>query len=239
MRILPGSPISGSQSPAGAARRDRREEARDARLSALADTASVMGVPEDELTANVQQALLSLMGEVDQLKRETDALRGKVRDLEQLADHDVLLPVLNRRAFTREVGKALALANRHGAPGALIYFDLNGFKQVNDAHGHAAGDAALLTVAETLNANLRESDTVGRMGGDEFAVLLAMTGIEPALAKAERLAAIIAETPVEHEGERLSVGAAWGASALAPGLTVEDVIARADAAMYQRKRDAA
>jgi diguanylate cyclase (GGDEF)-like protein len=234
MRVQPGSPLA-APSAQGPRRAEPREPSRASAPRALTDTASIMGVPQDELTPNVQTALLTLMGEVDQLRRETDSLRGMVRDLEDLADRDVLLPVMNRRAFTREVGKALALANRHGAPSALLFFDLNGFKPINDAHGHAAGDAALLAVAETLNANLRESDSVGRMGGDEFAVLLALTGFDHAETKAEALAASIAALAIPFEGETLTLSAAWGAAPVAPGLTAEAVIAQADAAMYLRK----
>ena len=194
-----------------------------------------MGVPENELTPNVQRALLSLMGEVDQLRRETETLRAKVRDLELLADHDVLLPVLNRRAFLREVSKALSLAERHGAPSALVYFDLNGFKEINDTHGHAAGDAALKAVAELLVTRVRESDAVGRLGGDEFALVLTLTNEEAAEAKAAALADEIGELAIGWNTQSLSVGAAWGVRALSPGTSVETAMAEADAAMYARK----
>lgn len=201
-----------------------------------ADAASIMGVPEAELTPNVQRALLSLMGEVDQLRKETERLRGRVRELENLADHDVLLPVLNRRAFLREVGRALALAERHNAPSTLIYIDLNGFKAINDSYGHAAGDAALHHVAGLLASHVRETDAIGRLGGDEFGLVLTLTNEDGALAKAEELAALIENTPFRHEGHDLRIGAAWGSHALAAGNRPEDAIAKADAAMYARKQ---
>ena len=200
------------------------------------DAASIMGVPENELTPNVQQALLSLMGEVDQLRKETERLRGRVRELESLADHDALLPVLNRRAFLREVSKALALAERHNAPSALVYMDLNGFKAINDAHGHAAGDAALHHVASLLSAHVRETDAVGRLGGDEFGIVLTLTGMDGAETKAGELVGIIENTPFVHDGHRLSVGAAWGCHPLEAGSDPEAAMARADAAMYARKQ---
>lgn len=203
------------------------------------DTASIMGVPEAELTPNVQRALLTLMGEVDQLRRETEALRAKVRDLESLADRDVLLPVLNRRAFLREVSKALSLAERHDAPSALVYFDLNGFKAINDTHGHAAGDEALKVVADTLSSKLRDTDAVGRLGGDEFGVVLVLTAVEAAERKAEELANAIAEAPIHFEGLTLNLKAAWGVQALESGITPETAMAEADAAMYARKQSAA
>lgn len=200
------------------------------------DAASIMGVPEAELTPNVQRALLSLMGEVDQLRKETERLRGRVRELESLADHDVLVPVLNRRAFLREVSKALALAERHDAPSALVYLDLNGFKEINDSYGHAAGDAALHHVANLLTAHIRETDAVGRLGGDEFGLVLTLTGHDGAQAKARELVDILQATPFIHEGKTLSVGAAWGCHPLMPGHKAEEAMAQADAAMYARKQ---
>lgn len=200
------------------------------------DAASIMGVPEAELTPNVQRALMSLMGEVDQLRKETERLRSRMRDLEALADRDVLLPVLNRRAFLREVSRALALAERHDAPSAIVYIDLNGFKDINDQYGHAAGDAALEHVSTLLSAHVRETDAVGRIGGDEFGLVLTLTGLEGAERKAEELVDRIANTPFSHNGTELTVGAAWGAYALQSGHNAEDAMAEADAAMYARKQ---
>ncbi|MGJ3231590.1 MAG: GGDEF domain-containing protein [Oceanicaulis sp.] len=242
MRIRPGDPLSAAarREPAGAARPSQTGAASSAAsASAPRDSASIMGVPESELTPNVQRALLTLMGEVDQLRKETEALRAKIRDLETLADHDVFLPVLNRRAFLREVSKALALAERHDAPSALVYFDLNGFKAINDTHGHAAGDAALAKVADILTAHVRETDAVGRLGGDEFGVVLTLTPVSAAEAKAAELAKAIADAPIRHDGLDLRLGAAWGVRALERGLAVEAAMADADKAMYERKTRAA
>ncbi len=240
MRIRPGEPVGATarREPAGRAK-DAGAASAASQASAPRDTASIMGVPESELTPNVQRALLTLMGEVDQMRRETESLRAKIRDLETLADRDVFLPVLNRRAFLREVSKALALAERHDAPSALVYFDLNGFKQINDTHGHAAGDAALEKVAELLVAHVRETDAVGRLGGDEFGVVLTLTAAPAAEHKAAELAQAIAETPIQHEGEELRLGAAWGVRTLERGLAVETAMAEADKAMYARKIRAA
>jgi len=206
-------------------------------LSAPRDAAQIMGVPENELTPNVQRALLGLMGEVDQLRKDTERLRSRVRELESLADHDVLLPVLNRRAFVREVSRALALAERHEAPSALVYFDLNGFKDVNDNYGHAAGDTALHHVAATLTANLRETDSVGRLGGDEFGVVLTLTTVAQAEHKANELANAIENTAFVHDGIELNINAAWGVHPLQAGVNVDAAMAQADAAMYVRKQE--
>ena len=243
MRIRPGDPVGAAarREPTASASKTGAADAGSKTSSAGAtqDSASIMGVPEAELTPNVQRALLTLMGEVDQLRKETEALRAKVRDLESLADHDVFLPVLNRRAFLREVSKALALAERHDAPSALLYMDLNGFKTINDTHGHAAGDAALRQVAELIAAHVRETDSVGRLGGDEFGVVLTLTPARAAERKAEELAATIANTAIMHDGVELRLGAAWGVRALDRGVDVETAMAEADAAMYARKIAAA
>lgn len=243
MRIRPGDPASAARSRDSVSSPSKAGTASSSSAasstSAARDTASIMGVPEAELTPNVQRALLSLMGEVDQLRKETEALRAKVRDLETLADHDVFLPVLNRRAFLREVSKALALAERHNAPSALVYMDLNGFKKINDTHGHAAGDTALRQVAELIAAHVRETDAVGRLGGDEFGIVLTLTPAAMAERKAEGLAATIASTPILHDGVELTLGAAWGVRALDPDVDVETAMAEADAAMYARKIAAA
>ncbi|MFN3834367.1 MAG: GGDEF domain-containing protein [Glycocaulis sp.] len=236
----PAGGISASSAVGGVTRSEASSPvASAAPVRRTGDTASIMGVPEAELTPNVQRALLTLMGEVDQLRRETEALRAKVRDLEELADRDVLLPVLNRRAFLREVSKALSLAERHDAPSALVYLDLNGFKAINDTYGHAAGDSALQMVADVLVASVRDTDAVGRLGGDEFGVVLVLTAPEQAERKAEELAAAIAATPILHEGLTLHLKAAWGVHGLTGGTSVEAAMAEADAAMYARKQAAA
>ena len=123
-------------------------------------------------------AIERLTAENRRLREELARAARRVEDLEALADQDSLTSVLNRRAFLREVSKALALAVRHDAPSALIFFDLNGFKAINDNYGHAAGDAALNHVSSLLMAHVRETDSVGRLGGDEFGVVLSLTFAE-------------------------------------------------------------
>ena len=113
-----------------------------------------------------------LMGEVDNLRKELQQTREKLEEVERTADQDQLLPLLNRRAFVRELTRYIAFTGRYGTPATLIYFDLDGFKQVNDTFGHAGGDAVLSHFAQTLQADPPNSDVVGRLGGDEFGVLL-------------------------------------------------------------------
>ena len=169
------------------------------------------------------------------LRAEVGRLERRLAEVELLADRDPLLPVLNRRAFVRELGRALAFVQRYGGEAALIYLDLDGLKTINDAQGHAAGDAALAAVAATLVDQVRESDVVGRMGGDEFAVLLARAPAAEAQAKAASLAHAVAEAPLVFEGRALPLSVSVGVRPLDPAATAAELLAQADAAMYLAK----
>ena len=160
--------------------------------------------------------------------------RRQEAELQHLADHDPLTGLLNRRAFERALDQHLARVRRYGVQGALLMIDLDGFKAVNDQHGHETGDAMLAGVAERLRARLRASDVVARLGGDEFAALL------PAAdrAEAEHVARIAVEvvrdlSPAAGPPVTASVGAAVIAE---PGLSSHIVQREADRAMYAAKR---
>jgi diguanylate cyclase (GGDEF)-like protein len=170
------------------------------------------------------------------LTREVEALKTEVERLRQLADYDTLTPALNRRAFVRELSRTIAYCRRYRAKAAVLYLDLDGFKQVNDRFGHPAGDAALVRVAELLVAHVRESDQVARLGGDEFAVLLLQANVEAAAAKARSLAQAIAEATFTFEGEAFRLGGSFGVRAFDGHADPEAWLAEADAAMFVRKR---
>ena len=177
-----------------------------------------------------------LRREVAELRAEVARLTAKLAEAEGLADRDALTPLLNRRAFMRELVRAQAFAERYAASASLIYFDLDGLKAINDRFGHAAGDAALKAVAERLLAHVRVSDVVGRLGGDEFAVILVQSDGFQAEAKAAALAQALGAEPIDglEPGARLS--ASWGVAELRAGLAPEALLAEADAAMYMAKR---
>jgi len=199
-------------------------------------TASVLGIPEEEFTPRVRDAIMTLMGEVDNLRRELQKTRERLDVVEKTADQDQLLPLLNRRAFVRELTRYIAFADRYGTPATLLYFDLDGFKQVNDTYGHAAGDAVLEHFASTLLKQTRESDVVGRLGGDEFGVLLAHAHTEQGLKKADALAQSLTADPPVWKGTPITTSFSHGAFELKPGDTADVAIARADQAMYAHKR---
>ena len=198
--------------------------------------ASVLGIPESEFTPRVRDAIMGLMGEVDNLRRELSQTRARLDEAEKTADQDQLLPLLNRRAFVRELTRYIAFSGRYNTPASLIYFDLNQFKQINDTKGHAAGDAVLRHFAETLLGHVRDSDCVGRLGGDEFGVLLTHATQAQALNKADVLANALRAAPPVWNGNPLPVSFSYGAFELKSGDNADLAMARADEAMYAQKR---
>ena len=126
----------------------------------------------------------------------------------------------------------IAFTRRYGPPSSVVYFDVNGMKQINDTHGHPAGDAALRHVAEILYKNVRSSDLVGRLGGDEFGVILAQTNQEQATAKAVSLAQEIGKTPLRWGKFKIPVSAAYGVYSFSGSDDAQVAIEAADKAMY-------
>jgi diguanylate cyclase (GGDEF)-like protein len=210
--------------------------ARAAAPPAAADETRFLGLTEVELTPAVRAAIAALVIEMDELKSEIGRLRARLMEAEAAADQDPLTLVKNRRAFLREMRRVAAFAQRHGAPASLVYFDLDDLKGVNDRFGHAAGDAALRAVADRLSANVRESDVVGRMGGDEFAVLLIQADLPAAEAKAEALARAVETEPVSCGDWMSPVHVSWGVRQVDTARDPEALVADADQAMFVMKR---
>ncbi len=181
----------------------------------------------------------------DALKRENDALRAELAHLrealaeaEALADRDALVGVLNRRAFMREMARVMSYTERYGGGAAVAFFDLDGFKPVNDTHGHAAGDAVLRHVGRVLEAHTRDSDVIGRLGGDEFGVILVHVCSDDADRKAAALAQALRDTPLMFGGTSIAISAAHGVRHFSGAEDPELALARADEAMYAAKRGA-
>jgi diguanylate cyclase (GGDEF)-like protein/PAS domain S-box-containing protein len=158
--------------------------------------------------------------------------------LEQISRLDELTGLLNRRAFEAALRPRLAHLARHKRSAALLYFDLDNFKAINDLYGHHQGDAALIALAERLRAELRAGDLAARLGGDEFALWMEEVTADGASARAERLLAIAAELNREFGAPDRPLGVSIGAAISNPdnAETMERLICRADAAMYEAKR---
>ncbi len=167
----------------------------------------------------------------------TDRILTQER-LIHMASHDVLTDLPNRGLFAERVQQALELAKRHATKLALLFIDLDQFKPVNDTWGHRLGDLLLRAVAERMKPRVRAADTIGRIGGDEFVVLLTdLEEQDAALQVAEELRQALAQ-PFVIEGHELSISASIGI-ALYPdhGADAQELSHHADLAMYRAKQD--
>jgi diguanylate cyclase (GGDEF)-like protein len=149
---------------------------------------------------------------------------------------DALTGLPNRRAFEEDLARAAARAERSGTPLAVVALDVDRFKAVNDAHGHAAGDAVLRAVAARAASAIRAGDVLARLGGEEFGILLPGADLTRAAEAAERVRAAIAAAPVEAEARALAVTASFGCAERAAGEAPHALMARADARLYEAKR---
>lgn len=201
------------------------------------DSTAFLGLSEADMTPAVQAAVQTLLAEIDDLRGEVGRLKARLIETEGLADRDALTPLLNRRALIRELSRIRTFAQRYGSPASLVYFDLDDLKGVNDRFGHAAGDAAIKAVAERLLANVRESDIVGRMGGDEFAVILVQADHATAEGKAVQLARAIEAEPLRFGDWSAPLHVSWGVREITQDAEPELLVAQADDAMYGRKRE--
>jgi diguanylate cyclase (GGDEF)-like protein len=175
---------------------------------------------------------------VHKLRNEQTAREAGEERLKFMAHHDSLTGLYNRAMLEGRLELALAAMRRDGSQIALLFCDLDGFKAINDEHGHTAGDAVLRQVARRLTEGRRRVDTVARLGGDEFVILL--TGLSDARAVANVVAqqclAAVSE-PFEYDGKTLALGMSIGiATHAGPAVTSSYLIAQADIAMYQAKR---
>jgi diguanylate cyclase (GGDEF)-like protein len=234
MEIRDTKPLSGIAAPRKTARAAATGSA--GAPASIEESVTLAGVPEAEMTPRVRQALMGLLGEVDRLRRDLEEARNRIAYLERLADEDSLMPIANRRAFVRELSRMMAFAQRYGTPASVVYFDLNGLKGINDRHGHAAGDAALQHVAQILVDSVRNTDVVGRLGGDEFGVLLVQTDEVTALRKADALAGAIAGRPLHWHGQEITLTAAYGTHSFHGHENAAEALDAADRAMYERKK---
>jgi len=202
---------------------------------AIRDTTSIMGIPEAEFTPKVREAILVLMEEVDNLRKELDGAKKRLAAEKQMADLDPLLPIYNRRAFVRELTKIQASIERYQATASLVYIDLNNFKLINDDYGHQVGDHVLSEFSKRLVESVRETDVVGRLGGDEFGLILSNTTADASSVLINRLSEGLHSHPVVWKNQPLNVNMACGIVTIEPGKDVQDIMAMADSEMYLQK----
>ncbi len=173
--------------------------------------------------------------QVSTLKAELAAAQARIDELQAWADTDFLLNIYNRRGFERELDRSVAYIRRYMATGALIVLDVDRLKPINDTFGHAAGDVVLKGVVAVLMRHVRSSDVVGRLGGDEFGLLLWNLTEADALAKAAALEEAIDRLTFVFKGRPVVAGASAGIALIGAADQAADVMEAADRAMYARK----
>lgn len=176
-----------------------------------------------------------LLDELRQLRARVAELQQRVDQLDALAHQDVLMELPNRRGFMRDLVLLVERTARYGGSAAMLFVDLDGLKMINDTFGHRAGDQALIQVAALLSSGVRRGDVVGRLGGDEFGILLEQAGEASALETAARLGDLIAECEFCHDGDVLPLSVAIGVAMIDGASNPAEVMAEADQEMYRRK----
>ncbi|BBD97783.1 GGDEF domain containing protein [Sphingobium amiense] len=204
---------------------------------ALAASALLIRGPEDG--KQVYRLIFSIFTPTNYVATAVTAVLLVAGDLAQQLGreirHDALTQVLNRRGLEEAAQQAMALAVRHRRPLALVVCDLDGFKALNDGHGHIVGDQALAAFARLLASTVRRGDVVARMGGDEFGLLLIDTDARAAADVMERVRAEVANLSLARLDEP-GLRASFGVAELRSGdASLEDMVARADAALYMAK----
>ena len=180
------------------------------------------------LEAVVEERTRHLNQEIARRKELEDELR-------QLAYTDALTGAANRRHFLELCDKELERAKRYGRPMALLMMDIDHFKRINDSHGHALGDEVLKRLVETCQADLRGQDVLGRLGGEEFAVVMPECTLEAAEMVAERLRRTLAAVAVPAAGGSVNFTVSIGVTDWAPERSLEATLELADKAMYAAK----
>ncbi|MDJ0554105.1 MAG: diguanylate cyclase [Microcoleaceae cyanobacterium MO_207.B10] len=173
---------------------------------------------------------------IDQLRSTQIKLEKALKEVEILANTDSLTGVFNRRRLFEIALQEFNRVDRYGAPFSILLIDLDHFKKVNDHYGHQVGDTALCKVVQNINNIIRNVDSLGRYGGEEFMAILPETNGEQALVLADRIRTMVANNIIETKQGNLSLTLSIGVTSYHPDDTsIDDMISRADQAVYQAK----
>ena len=207
-------------------------------LCLLSDRPLTASLDEDVLVSFAQLAAETLTFRSAARYAVADLIEAErvKRAYYDLAMIDPLTGVLNRRAFFDVASREVARSARHDRPLSVAALDIDHFKTVNDVHGHAAGDRVLAEVSACLSASIREEDALGRIGGEEFALLMPETTLPDAARLADRLRRLVASLAFEGDTERFAVTVSMGLSAPdGAEASIKGALRRADAALYDAK----
>ncbi len=183
-----------------------------------------------------ESGLEGALAAIVEAERRMANLQARIDYLEGLSVTDELTGLFNRRGFNEHLDRALASARRGGPNGSLLICDLNGFKAINDRYGHASGDEVLRQVARIFARRVRRYDVAARLGGDEFALLLVGASDAGARQKAAGFCDLVGQTRFTHGPHEMTVGISIGCAHYDGGESGEELLRRADMAMYADKR---
>lgn len=171
----------------------------------------------------------------EDLQQQMQGLQSRLQEMETLAHHDVLTGLPNRRYFIKSLENRVARCLRYGDNSALLFLDVNNLKKINDTYGHGAGDLALSHLGQLLSSQVRQSDFVARIGGDEFGILLDNLDADEVERKIAALLDRISSSEIQYREQVMSLRVAVGYCFVGPRDTVTELLSRADAAMYAKK----
>jgi diguanylate cyclase (GGDEF)-like protein len=207
--------------------------ARDRSNERRADNVIQLNLPRE---ADRQGVVDWAIATVTEAEHRVAALQARIEYLEGLSVTDELTGLLNRRGFLSHLDRALASARRGGPHGVLMVCDLDGFKSINDDHGHLVGDQVLRQIASLLSSNIRRADIIARLGGDEFSILLIGAQLQAGRRKAQALAQLISATSFSVATGEVALRVSFGLAAYGGEVSEDELMNRADMAMYGQKR---
>ena len=208
----------------------------DTRLSSINDSLSAYVDAEGKRQANAQQTLDSLTTELQDMGNETQQLRADLEQQHARAMIDPLTGVANRLGYDERINSEFSRWQRYGGKLSLAVIDVDLFKQINDTYGHAAGDKVLATIAEQLQARIRDSDYLCRYGGEEFVLILPETEAGDAETVVDKLRSAIADCQFHFKQTPVPVTVSCGVAEFHNGDSVQVVFEKADEAMYLAKQ---
>ena len=216
---------------------DPREAHRlvSADLDALARDVAAYRETRDERRQQARQHNEALAGQLQEAEQESQRLRAALAEESRRAREDQLTGVGNRDAYEERIQEEVERSTRQGTPLSLLVIDIDGFKPVNDTHGHAAGDQVLRQLAAQLSESTRVYDTLARYGGEEFTLILPGSPIQQARDLAERLRRTVADTAMQADGKAVRITVSIGAAEAGRGEAPESLFRRADRALYRAK----
>lgn len=191
-------------------------------------------------TRSMQTATRDLQQQLEDSKREINELRGELRSVRKESLLDPLTGLLNRKGLDEELGKLVSASDMMVDGRCLLMVDIDHFKSVNDTYGHLIGDKVIQFVALSLKKQVKGKDTVARFGGEEYAILLADTSLDGALAVAENIRSYVEKTRIKRSGSGEPIGqitVSVGVSRFRRGESAQEFVGRADEALYRSKND--